>query len=185
MNNLKIFENAEFGRIRTVVIDGEPWFVGRDVAGALEYNEPHKAVVKHVMEEDRTKYPTLTDGGMQEMWVINESGLYSLIFSSKLDSAKKFKHWVTAEVLPSIRKTGAYSMVEYPADAALLKGLASAGNLIRSAMKDEKAKPYEVAIVLDSLFKQGGINLPNGFIRVPEYEQMSIWDFKDRSDQDE
>lgn len=103
MNDLKIFENAEFGQIRTVVIDGEPWFVGKDVAGVLEYNEPHKAVVKHVMEEDRIKYPILTDGGTQEMWVINESGLYALIFGSKLDSTKKFKYWVTAEVLPSIR----------------------------------------------------------------------------------
>ena len=109
MNDLKIFENEQFGSIRTIEINSEPWFVGKDVAEILAYNEPHKAITRHVDEEDRTKHPILSNGGMQESWLINESGLYSLILSSKLPTAKEFKRWVTSEVLPSIRKTGTYT----------------------------------------------------------------------------
>ena len=112
MNDLQIFENPEFGSIRTLEINGEPWFVGKDVAEVLAYNEPHKAITRHVDEEDRTKYPILSNGGMQESWLINESGLYSLILSSKLPTAKQFKRWVTSEVLPSIRKHGLYATEE-------------------------------------------------------------------------
>lgn len=108
MNEIQIFNNPEFGEIRTVVIDGEPWFVGNDVARALGYAKPRNAIATHVDEEDALKQGTLTNGGEQSALVINESGLYSLIFGSKLESAKKFKKWVTSEVLPSIRKTGAY-----------------------------------------------------------------------------
>lgn len=108
MNEIQIFNNPEFGEIRTVVIDGEPWFVGNDVARALGYAKPRNAIATHVDEEDALKQGTLTNGGEQSALVINESGLYSLIFGSKLESAKKFKKWVTSEVLPSIRKTGSY-----------------------------------------------------------------------------
>lgn len=99
--------HPEFGNLRTLTIDGEPWFVGKDVAEALGYNEPHKAIQRHVDVDDGMKRP-ITDsvGRTQQMTIINESGLYSLILSSKLESAKTFKHWVTAEVLPTIRKTG-------------------------------------------------------------------------------
>ncbi len=112
MNDLNIFENAEFGQIRTVIIDNEPWFVGKDVATALGYVNSRKALADHVLEEDKgvTKCDTL--GGRQELSVINESGLYALILSSKLDSAKRFKHWVTSEVLPAIRKHGMYAVDE-------------------------------------------------------------------------
>lgn len=108
MNEVQIFENEEFGKVRTVTIDNEPWFVGKDVAEALGYSNPRKAIGDHVVEEDKgvTKWDTL--GGNQDFVIINESGLYALIFGSKLESAKKFKHWVTKEVLPSIRKTGSY-----------------------------------------------------------------------------
>lgn len=93
----------------TLVIDGEPWFVGKDVAEALKYNEPHKAIQRHISEDDGMKRPiTDSTGRSQNTWVINESGLYALIFGSKLESAKRFKRWVTAEVLPAIRKTGGY-----------------------------------------------------------------------------
>lgn len=109
MNDIQIFNNPEFGEIRTVVIDGEPWFVGNDVARALGYAKPRNAIATHVDEEDALKQGTLTNGGEQSALVINESGLYSLIFGSKLESAKKFKKWVTSEVLPSIRKNGSYS----------------------------------------------------------------------------
>lgn len=111
MNELQIFNSEEFGTVRTVTIDNEPWFVGKDVAEALQYNEPHKAIQRHVEEDDRIKHPvTDSTGRIQEVWVISESGLYALIFGSKLESAKRFKHWVTSEVLPSIRKTGQYQM---------------------------------------------------------------------------
>lgn len=109
MNKFEIFENKEFGKVRTFIINKEPWFVGKDVAEALEYNEPHKAIARHVSDDDRTKYPvTDSTGRTQDTWIINESGLYALIFGSKLESAKRFKHWVTSEVLPTIRKTGGY-----------------------------------------------------------------------------
>ena len=108
MNNLKIFKNSQFGEIRSVVIKGEPYFVGKDVAVALGYSNPRDAINRHIDEEDKgvAKHDTL--GGTQDITVINESGLYSLIMSSKLPTAKKFKHWVTSEVLPSIRKNGGY-----------------------------------------------------------------------------
>lgn len=111
MNEIKIFDNKEFGQIRTVTIDGEPWFVGKDVAAALGYGKGkslNNAIANHVDEEDKGVTELVTPGGKQSMTIINESGLYALIFGSKLESAKKFKHWVTSEVLPSIRKTGSY-----------------------------------------------------------------------------
>lgn len=108
MNNLQIFSSEEFGEIRTVTIDNEPWFVGIDVAKSLGYANPKNAVPKHVSEEDKLGTQIEYAGQRREVTVINESGLYALIFGSKLDSAKRFKHWVTAEVLPSIRKTGSY-----------------------------------------------------------------------------
>lgn len=108
MSNIQIFENPEFGKVRTVDVNGEPWMVGKDIAEALGYSNPRKALADHVDTEDKgvTKCDTL--GGMQDFTIINESGLYSLVLSSKLPGAKKFKRWVTCEVLPSIRKNGGY-----------------------------------------------------------------------------
>lgn len=113
MNDVQIFSNEEFGSIRTVVINNEPWFVGKDVAVALGYGKGkslNNAVATHVDDEDKGVTEMMTPGGKQNLIIINESGLYSLILSSKLPSAKKFKRWITAEVLPAIRKTGSYSM---------------------------------------------------------------------------
>lgn len=103
MNELKIFENEEFGSLRTMEIDGKIYFVAKDVAGILGYSNPRKAISDHVDEEDKgvTKCDTL--GGNQNLTIINESGLYSLVLYSKMPNAKKFKHWITADVLPSIR----------------------------------------------------------------------------------
>lgn len=108
MNEIQIFNNKEFGNIRTVNIDGEPWFVGKDVAEALGYSNSRKALADHVHDDDKgvTKCDTL--GGKQDLTVINESGLYALIFGSKLESAKRFKRWVTSEVLPAIYHNGGY-----------------------------------------------------------------------------
>lgn len=107
MNDIQIFNNAEFGEIRTIEQNGEPWFVGKDVATALGYSNPQKAIRDHVDEQDRTVNDSFTVNGTQGV-LINESGLYSLCFSSKLEGAKRFKRWVTSEVLPSIRKNGGY-----------------------------------------------------------------------------
>lgn len=115
MSNLQIFENEEFGEIRTVTIDNEPWFVGKDAAEALGYLKARNAISAHVSDEDKKDAPIQgAQGGTQNMTIINESGLYALIFGSKLESAKRFKRWVTSEVLPSIRKTGSYQRLMSP-----------------------------------------------------------------------
>ena len=112
MKDILIFESQEFGAIRTMSDErGEPWFCAKDVCDALGYDQTHKAVKRHVEEGDGTKRPTPTTSGIQQMLFINESGLYSLILGSKLESARRFKHWVTSEVLPSIRKQGGYMVV--------------------------------------------------------------------------
>lgn len=108
MNELRTFKNDEFGEVRTLVINNEPWFVGKDVTKILGYTNPSKALLDHVDDEDKLNNESLSSLGQRGGWLINESGLYSLILSSKLPTAKKFKHWVTSDVLPSIRKTGAY-----------------------------------------------------------------------------
>lgn len=107
-NEIKFFENPEFGSIRTLTIDGEPYFVGKDVAEVLGYERADNAIRSHVDEDDKLMHQISASGQSRGMYVINESGLYSLIISSKLPTAKKFKRWVTSEVLPTIRKTGGY-----------------------------------------------------------------------------
>lgn len=110
MNEIKIFNSEEFGDVRTVQLNNEIYFVGKDVAEALGYANPKNAVPTHVSEEDKLSTQIEYAGQRREVTVINESGLYALIFGSKLESAKRFKHWVTSEVLPSLRKTGSYQM---------------------------------------------------------------------------
>ena len=107
-NEIQLFHNDDFGDVRTVIINGEPWFVAKDVATILKYTNPLKAIRDHVFEEDKGVNELFTPGGKQRITVINESGVYSLILSSKLQSARAFKHWVTSEILPTIRKTGRY-----------------------------------------------------------------------------
>lgn len=112
MNQLQIFENPEFGAVRTVEIDGEPWLVGKDVADDLGYQNGSRDINRHVDEEDRKKMMIFDGNQNKETIVINESGLYSLVLSSKLPTARKFKHWVTSEVLPSLRRHGLYAADE-------------------------------------------------------------------------
>lgn len=133
-NELKIFENAEFGSIRTVEIDSTPYFVGKDVAEVLGYAKARNALAAHVDDEDKKDAPIQGDlGGTQNMTIINESGLYSLILSSKLPKAKEFKHWVTSEVLPAIRRHGMYAMDELIENPDLaIKAL--------TALKEEREK---------------------------------------------
>lgn len=113
MRSIQIFNNPEFGDIRTVDLNGEPWFVGKDIAAALGYGEGKSlanAVANHVDDVDKGVTEMMTPGGMQKMVIVNESGVYSLIFGSKLEGAVRFKRWVTSEVLPTLRKTGSYTM---------------------------------------------------------------------------
>ena len=117
MNALKIYENAEFGQIRTVEINGEPWFIAKDITQSLGFGNPRQAISSHVDEEDKGVTIMDTLGGPQEMTIINESGMYSLILGSRIESAKRFKHWITSEVIPSIRKTGSYNLPQTYADA--------------------------------------------------------------------
>lgn len=109
-NEIKVFENAEFGSVRGIEINGEPWLVGKDVCNVLNYSNPTKALKDHVDAEDMTFNETLKLSRQSGAWLINESGFYSLVFGSEMSKAKNFKHWVTSEVLPSIRKTGSYSI---------------------------------------------------------------------------
>lgn len=144
MNELMIFNNPEFGEIRTVEVNGEPWFVGKDVATALGYGEGKSlanAVANHVDEEDKGVTELMTPGGNQKMVIINESGLYSLVLSSKLPGAKRFKRWITSEVIPSIRKHGAYLTPE-TLEAAIL----NPDTMIRlcTALKEEQDKRKEL-----------------------------------------
>lgn len=120
MNEIQIFNNPEFGQMRTLTIDGEPWFVGKDVAQVLGYNNTRDALSRHIDTEDKRVSGITTPSGEQEMTIINESGLYSLILSSKLPGAKKFKRWVTSEVLPSIRKTGSFIGISKEIQSILL-----------------------------------------------------------------
>lgn len=113
MEQLEIFENKEFGQVRTINIDGEPWFVGKDVAKILGYKDTSDAMRRHVDDEDKLTRCFTDSGQKRELYIINESGLYSVILSSKLPSAKRFKRLVTSEVLPVIRKTGSYEMDDY------------------------------------------------------------------------
>ena len=137
MNELQIFNNPEFGEIRTVEVDGEPWFVGKDVTLALGYSDTDQALRKHVDEEDKLTRQFNGSGQNRVMTIINESGLYSLVLSSKLPGAKRFKRWVTAEVLPYIRKHGAY-MTPETLEAAIL----NPDTMIKlcTALKDEQDK---------------------------------------------
>lgn len=133
MNELKIFENREFGSVRTVEIDGEPWLVGKDVAEILGYTDTYGALKKHVDDEDRQNCQNDSFETPRGMIVINESGLYSLVIGSKLPSAKKFKRWVTSEVLPSIRRHGMYAEEELLENPDLLIKVAQ-------ALKEEREK---------------------------------------------
>ena len=123
MNNLKVFSSEEFGEIRVIEKDGLPWFVGKDIAGALGYSNSRDAINRHVDSFDKGVANHDTPGGIQELSMVNESGLYSLVFSSKLDTAKRFKRWVTSEVLPSIRQHGGYGVQTIPTELQILQGM--------------------------------------------------------------
>lgn len=145
MNELQIFKNEEFGEVRTVTIDNEPWFVGKDVAMALGYQNASKALADHVEECDKLNNESLSSLGQRGGWLINESGLYALIFGSKLESAKRFKYWVTSEVLPAIRKTGGYRMQAPQGKELLALAVLEAQKTIEEQTTQiERMKPKEI-----------------------------------------
>lgn len=178
MNELQIFNNSEFGEIRTVTIEGEPWFVGADVAKALGYKKPTGAVTTNVDEGDsRREGISDANGHRQIAIVINESGLYSLIFNSKLETAKRFKHWVTSEVLPQLRKTGVYFMprITNPTEVPLGE-LASYLKAMDRVAHRESLAPYKIAENFKRVSEQFGIQLTDDFVNVPEFEQLHLAD---------
>lgn len=147
MNNIQIFKNEDFGQVRAITKDNEPWFVGKDVATILGYKDTSDAIKRHVDDEDKLTRCFTDSGQSREMVVINESGLYSLILSSKLPSAKKFKKWVTSDVLPSIRKHGMYATEELLDNPDLLIAAAT-------KLKEEKAARLEAEMQRDKLIHQ-------------------------------
>ena len=145
MNELQVFNNQEFGSVRTLTLNDEPWFVGKDVAKILGYVDTNKAIAMHVDEDDKLNDKTALSLGQRGGWFINESGLYSLVLSSKLPSAKKFKRWVTSEVLPALRKTGQYQVNDLSGSELMARALIEAQNVL--AAKDkviEEMKPKVV-----------------------------------------
>ena len=148
MNEPMVFNNPDFGTIRTVEVNGEPWLVGKDVAQALGYKNPRQALSTNVDDDDRGVHPVDSPSGTQTMTIINESGLYSLILSSKLPDARKFKRWVTSEVLPSIRKTGGYAV---PTTEKTLADLTAAVELLTERLDTMLAARESPLSVLPAL----------------------------------
>ena len=167
-NKIQVFENPEFGEVHALTIDGEPWAYANEVATALGYKNPRDAVSRHVDEEDRGVAKRDTLGGNQDVVIINESGLYSLILSSKLPNAKRFKRWVTSEVLPAIRKTGAYSSKpETPTFEPKRTSVGEIASLllqIRQVQKAQGTSSRKIAYTAKCLCDQFGIELPEDFV---------------------
>lgn len=189
MNELQVFKNQEFGSVRTLVINSEPWFVGKDVAEALGYKNTKDALAKHVDSEDKeilkSQNATLENIPNRGVTVVNESGLYSLVLSSKLPSAKKFKRWVTSEVLPALRKTGQYQVKELSGSELMAKALIEAQNVL--AAKDKvieemkpKASYYDVILNCNGLLATSVIAKDYGWsaIRLNEYLHKKGIQFK-------
>lgn len=146
MNELQVFKNQEFGQVRSLVIADEPWFIGKDVAEALGYKRATKAVQDRVDAVDKDEVPIQDSiGRMQKTPIINESGLYSLIFGSELESAQKFKRWVTSEVLPALRKTGQYQVNELSGSELMAKALIEAQSVL--AAKDKQIEEMKPKVV--------------------------------------
>lgn len=163
MTDLQIFNSPEFGAIRTIEKDGEPWFVGKDVANALGYKDTVNALKSHVDTEDKGGWQITTQFGEKETTIINESGLYSLVLSSKLPTAKKFKRWVTSEVIPSIRKTGSYSaldMTQLSPEMQMLKLLTDKAIATELAQKQQEQHLQLVEQKVEGIRELVGIN-PN------------------------
>lgn len=170
-NKLNVFSNEEFGQIRAVMINGEPWFVGKDVAVALGYNDTDQALRNHVDTEDKLTRKFNGSGQNREMIIINESGLYALIFGSKLPSAKKFKRWVTSEILPALRKTGHYEMPDiksiYDRKATSVGEVVNLVRIQQKAMERRGCGQQAISEMMAETFGQFGIPVPECFLSAP------------------
>lgn len=180
MNELQIFNNEDFGQIRTVTIDNEPWFVGKDVAEALGYSNTNKALLDHVDDEDKTDGVTIRDsiGRNQNPICINESGLYALIFGSKLPNAKKFKRWVTSEVLPTIRKTGSYGTPKVP-PVKNLRDVVDYIKIIKETASNNGCSDDEISEIVEKVSDQFGVQLPRCYVRPKETTLQDVFDWID------
>ena len=191
VNGMQIFKNPEFGKIRTVTIGEQPWFVGKDVAEALGYgrgNNKSKALTNaindHVNDDDKQFMPYEMLKGCQNgdlknishygAIIINESGLYALIFGSKLPNAKKFKHWVTGEVLPAIHKTGHYEAPNYAPKATSIGEVVNLIKIAKETMRDQGATSTEIAETVKSICDQFGVNLPRCFVKPKETTMKDV-----------
>lgn len=176
MNGLRTFSFESTSNVRTVVINNEPWFVGKDVAEVLGYSDTSDALKKHVDNEDKLTRQFADSGQKRNMYIINESGLYALIFGSKLPSAKNFKRWVTSEVLPAIRKTGQYQSKQKQTD---LKSIVKLISTTKQTMKEQGSSPHDIAVMMDSVCKQYGIILPDCFVRPESLNMKDVMDMFD------
>lgn len=182
MNELQIFNNAEFGQVRTVTINNEPWFVGKDVAEALGYGNTKDALKAHVDDEDkrimkRSDFTTI-DIPNRGMTIINESGLYALIFGSKLPSAKKFKRWVTSEVLPEIRKTGSFGSSTVP-PVKNLHDVVDYIKIIKETASNNGCSDDEISEIVERVSDQFGVQLPRCYVRPKETTLQDVFDWID------
>lgn len=159
MSDIKVFENDAFGSVRTIDREGDVWFVGKDVAEILGHTNPSKALADHVDEEDKLNNESLSSLGQRGGWLINESGLYSLVLSSKLPTAKQFKRWITKEVIPSIRKTGGYFATPKTYVEALRSLADAEEEKERLALENEEMKPkaefYDTVAESSTTFEVG------------------------------
>lgn len=162
-NKIQVFENPEFGKMHALTINGEPWAYANEVAAALGYKNPRQAIVDHVDPEDKGVAKRDTLGGNQDTTIINESGLYSLILSSKLPKAKEFKRWITSEVLPALRKTGHYGTAQKPTPTDPAK-LAELVDTVAGLARAQRKNPREVAYCAAVVMHQYGVDLPGEFL---------------------
>lgn len=180
MNGLRTFSFESTSNVRTVVINNEPWFVGKDVCDALGYANSKDAISTHIDSEDRQIFQRSGNATFEiptrGLTIINESGLYALIFGSKLPSAKKFKRWVTSEVLPAIRKTGQYQSKQKQTD---LKSIVKLISTTKQTMKEQGSSPHDIAVMIDSVCKQYGIILPDCFVRPESLNMKDVMDMFD------
>lgn len=180
MNNLQIFNNEEFGEIRTIQINEDVWFVGKDVAEALGYTNTRDAIARHIDEEDKRDGVAIHDsmGREQNPTLINESGVYALVFGSKLESAKKFKHWITSEVLPQIRKTGSYAVAKSPTELIVLMAqeMDRQAKAVLEVKEDVKRLESKMITVPNEYYTIAGYaNLKGKKIDVTKARQIGIY----------
>lgn len=183
MNEMRIFNNEEFGQVRTVVIDGKDFFYGVDVARALMYERPSKAISDHC--KGILTLDTLKNAGGYPEKLIPEGDIYRLVVKASeqntskeiKEKAEKFEKWIFDDVLPTLHKTGTYSVTttcQYPVSAAVLEGATNAGRLFERLMKNQGIPPHEIAMAIRSIFLQAGIDIPDYAVRIPEYEQLAL-----------